>query len=83
MQFNPSCETRAFVAAFGTDDFGRTQQFEALFSLPDTALEDALGRSLDENEIDMVRKKIPGPVIVGVDECMRSCGILRRSQRHA
>ncbi|KAF4159175.1 hypothetical protein CNMCM6936_004603 [Aspergillus lentulus] len=83
MQFNPSCETRAFVAAFGTDDFGRTQQFEALFSLPDTALEDALGRSLDENEIDMVRKKIPGPVIVGVDECMRSCGIFRPSQRHA
>jgi hypothetical protein len=83
MQFNPSCETRAFVAAFGTDDFGRTQQFEALFSLPDAALEDALGRSLDENEIDMVRKKNPGPVIVGVDECMRSCGIFRRSQRHA
>ncbi|KAH3143956.1 hypothetical protein KXV34_007119 [Aspergillus fumigatus] len=82
MQFNPSCETRAFVAAFGTDDFGRTQQFKALFSLPDAALEDALGRSLEEYEIDMVRNKIPGPVIVGVDECMRGCGISRPSHRH-
>lgn len=83
MQFNPSCETRAFVAAFGTEDPGRTQQFEALFSLPDAALEDALGRSLEEYEIDTVRNKIPGPVIVGVDECMRSCGISRQSRRLA
>jgi hypothetical protein len=80
MQFNPSCETTAFVAAFGTDDFGRTQQFKSLFSLPDAALEDALGRSLDENEIDMVRNNIPGPVIVGIDECMRSCGMSQPSR---
>ncbi|GIJ81685.1 hypothetical protein Asppvi_000185 [Aspergillus pseudoviridinutans] len=82
MEFNPSCETIAFVAAFGTDDFGRTQQFESLFSLPDIVLEDALGRTLDEYEIDMVRKKIPGPVILGVDECMRSCGMSRPPRRH-
>jgi hypothetical protein len=80
MEFNPSCETRAFVAAFGTDDFGRTQQFEALFSLPDSALEDALGHSLNEDQIDMVRNSIPGPVIMGIDECMQTCGVSRVSR---
>jgi hypothetical protein len=81
MEFNPSCETRAFVAAFGTDDFGRTQQFEALFSLPDTVLEDALGRSLSQDEIDMVRNGIPPPVIMGIDECMQTCGVSQVSRR--
>ena len=76
MEFNPSCETRAFVAAFGTDDFGRTQQFEALFSVPDDVLEDSLGEALSSSQIDRVRSKLPKPVMKAIKQCRVKCGML-------
>lgn len=78
MEFNPSCETRAFVAAFGTDDFGRTQEFEALFSVPDDVLEDSLGDALSRSQIDKVRSKIPGPVMKTIHQCKVKCGMAPR-----
>ncbi|KAJ5808719.1 spherulin-1A [Penicillium riverlandense] len=78
MELNPSCETRAFVAAFGTDDFGRTQQFDALFSVPDDVLEDSLGGALSSSQIDKVRSKIPGPIMKSISQCRARCGISPR-----
>ncbi|KAJ5450628.1 spherulin-1A [Penicillium daleae] len=74
MQFNPSCETRAFVAAFGTDDFGRVQQFEALFSVPDDVLQDSLGETLSPAQIDNVRQHIPGLAMKSISQCRVKCG---------
>jgi hypothetical protein len=75
MQINPSCEIRAFVASFGTDDFGRTQQFETLFSIPDDVLQDSLGNTLSPSQIDNIRQKIPSPVMKSINQCRVVCGM--------
>jgi hypothetical protein len=80
MQFNPSCETRAFIAAFGTDDFGRTQQLRALFSIPDDVLQDSLGDTLSPSQIDNVRQKIPSPVMKSINQCRVECGMSPHSE---
>jgi hypothetical protein len=78
-QFNPDCEPATFVAAFASEDFGTGQIADETFALSDDVIAATFGQSIAGEDIDKVRQAIPKSIALGVDECLKKCGITKRS----
>lgn len=78
-QFNPDCEPATFVAAFASEDFGTGQIADETFALSDDVISATFGQSIAGEDIDKVRMAIPKSIALGVDDCLKKCGIAKRS----
>ncbi|KAH6895522.1 RmlC-like cupin domain-containing protein [Thelonectria olida] len=78
-QFNPDCEPATFVAAFAAEDFGTGQIADETFALSDDVIAATFGQSIAGEDIEKVRAAIPKSIALGVDECLKKCGITKRS----
>jgi hypothetical protein len=78
-QFNPDCTDAIFIAAFPSEDFGTGQIADETFALTDDVIAATFGQSIAGADIDKVRKAIPASIALGVDECLKKCGISKRS----
>ncbi|KFY47499.1 hypothetical protein V495_01937 [Pseudogymnoascus sp. VKM F-4514 (FW-929)] len=78
-QFNPSCEPATFVASFNSEDPGTGQIAEELFALSDDVVTAAFGQSVDGAQVDDFKGKIPASIAKGVEQCLITCKIAKRS----
>ncbi|KAF4974197.1 hypothetical protein FZEAL_8875 [Fusarium zealandicum] len=78
-QFNPDCEPATFVASFAAEDFGTGQIADETFALSDDVIAATFGQSIAGEDIDRVRQAIPMSIALGVDECLKKCGIEKRA----
>ncbi|KAH8736142.1 RmlC-like cupin domain-containing protein [Ilyonectria robusta] len=78
-QFNPDCHPATFVAAFASEDFGAGQVQDETFALSDDVIAATFGQSIAGEDIDLVRQAIPKSIALGVDECLKKCGITKRA----
>lgn len=77
-QLNPACEPATFVASLPTSDPGTTLESQ-FFSLDGQVVAAALGfpdAAVDGMNIEQFRSKIPAALFVGVQQCLRTCGML-------
>ncbi|OGE58348.1 hypothetical protein PENARI_c001G08227 [Penicillium arizonense] len=79
-QVNPDCGPANFTAALSSEDFGIGLVAEQVFSLSDDVIAATFGQSIAGEDIDKVRRAIPGEVVIKVEECLRKCG---KQKRHA
>ncbi|KAH6883859.1 RmlC-like cupin domain-containing protein [Thelonectria olida] len=77
-QFNPDCTDAVFVASFASEDFGTGQVLDQTFAFADDIVAAAFGHTVEGQDIDTVRKAIPISIALGVDGCLRRCGIEKR-----
>lgn len=78
-QFNPDCTDTVFIAAFPSEDFGTGQIADETFAFSNDILAATFGQSIDGAEIDRIRAAIPASIALGVEECLKRCGIPKRS----
>ncbi|KAM0431945.1 hypothetical protein ACHAPT_005200 [Fusarium lateritium] len=78
-QFNPDCEPATFVAAFAAEDFGTGQIADETFALSDDVIAATFGQTIAGEDIDRVRDAIPASIALGVEECLKKCGLQKRS----
>jgi hypothetical protein len=72
---NLACEPAIFVAAFGDSDPGVLQIAQGLFGLPTQVIGAVLGNDLSSDQITTLKAMIPANVAVGLDECVKRCGL--------
>lgn len=82
-EFNPDCEDAVFVAGFNNQDPGVEQVAQAFFSLNPAVVGSTLGGipSLNGKDIESFREHIPANVALGIDACLKRCGIKRNAKR--
>lgn len=82
-EFNPDCEDTVFVAGFNHQDPGVQTIAPNLFSLRPDVVSATLGgvQMLDGKDIESFREAIPQNIALGIDACLRKCGIKRNSRR--
>ncbi|TDZ26358.1 Spherulin-1A [Colletotrichum sidae] len=78
-QFNPDCEDAVFVASFASEDFGTGQIADETFAFSDDLIAATFGQSIAGEDIDKVRDAIPQSIALGVDACLKKCGIAKRA----
>ncbi|KAL8833365.1 MAG: hypothetical protein Q9176_008011 [Flavoplaca citrina] len=78
-EFNPNCDDAIFVAGFADEDPGVQQTAQAYFGLDQEVVEAATGNdfTFEGKDVDMFRKLIPANVALGVESCLKKCGITR------
>jgi hypothetical protein len=76
-QFNPTCDTTAFVAVLSDVDAGTNQVAQGFFGLNEDVVEATLGFTapIDGKFIDQLRGKIPLSLAKGVEQCLAKCKI--------
>ncbi|KAL3425592.1 Spherulin-1A 1 [Phlyctema vagabunda] len=77
-QFNPDCTPATFVAAFNSEDFGAGQIPDELFAMSNDVLQAAFGQAVAGEEVDKFRAAIPASIALGVEECLKTCGIAKK-----
>ncbi|KAE8446155.1 hypothetical protein EG329_012528 [Mollisiaceae sp. DMI_Dod_QoI] len=77
-QFNPDCTNATFVASFNSEDFGTGQVADELFSMTDDVVSAAFGLPQDGADVELFRKSIPTSIALGVETCLKQCGIAKR-----
>jgi len=75
---NQGCEPMIFVAAFNNEDPGVLQIAQRFFGLPPAVVGAAL--NIGVQEVVDIEAWIPDNVALGVDECLKRCGIKRTQQ---
>ncbi|RYP92296.1 hypothetical protein DL770_001609 [Monosporascus sp. CRB-9-2] len=82
-EFNPDCEDTVFVAGFNDPDPGVEQVAQAFFNLNPDVVSATLGgvTSLDGKDIESFREFIPANIALGIDACLKKCGIQRNVKR--
>lgn len=82
-EYNPDCDPAVFVAAFPSEDPGVEQVAQAFFSLrPDIASASLNGVTMLEGaDIENFRDYLPDNVVVGVESCLKKCGIPKKAKR--
>jgi hypothetical protein len=78
-QFNPDCTPATFVAAFNNEDFGAGQVADELFSFNKDIVSAAFGDFIEGENVDQFKAKIPVSIAKGVEQCLKTCGISKRS----
>jgi oxalate decarboxylase/phosphoglucose isomerase-like protein (cupin superfamily) len=78
-QFNPDCTDAVFVASFNAEDFGTGQVVDETFAFGNDIVAAAFGQSIDGADIDRVRAAIPASIAKGVEQCLKTCGIAKRT----
>ncbi|KAI1499682.1 RmlC-like cupin domain-containing protein [Biscogniauxia marginata] len=77
-QFNPSCDDAVFVAPFSSDDPGVETMAQAYLALGVDTVRAAAGNQIDGADVDRFRGLLSENVALGVEECLRTCGIEKR-----
>ncbi|KAF8186067.1 RmlC-like cupin domain-containing protein, partial [Mycena galopus ATCC 62051] len=74
-QQNPTCSRAMFVAAFSSEDPGRSDIVTNLWMLPSAVVNATLGfpTTIGGGNIDEWRDKIPANLALGVDTCLQAC----------
>jgi mannose-6-phosphate isomerase-like protein (cupin superfamily) len=77
MQFNPDCEEARFVASFTGEDPGVAQIAQEFFGFQKEVVNAAAGGpvAVDGKDVDVFRDEIPDNVVLGVESCLKKCGI--------
>ena len=88
LDYNPTCEPAAFVAAFNSNDPGVTFVAASFLSLEDQLVVASLGGDsvVSGADLETIRQHLPPPVAVGVAQCLKQCKIqpyAKRSMREA
>ncbi|KAJ6262095.1 Spherulin-1A [Drechslerella dactyloides] len=79
-EFNPDCGETIFVAGFNNEDFGTSQVADNFFRLPTDVVTAAVGGNIvvDGRDVDQFRSLIPKNVAIGVESCLKKCGLAKR-----
>ncbi|KAI2616991.1 RmlC-like cupin domain-containing protein [Hypomontagnella submonticulosa] len=77
-QFNPTCEDVTFIAPLSSEDFGANTMAQAYFALEDDTIRAAAGNHIDGADVDAFRGIISTNVALGVEQCLKTCGIAKR-----
>ncbi|KAF5002534.1 hypothetical protein FGRMN_299 [Fusarium graminum] len=82
-EFNPDCEDAVFVASFDSTDPGVSQVAQNFFSLRQDVVSATLGgiKTIDGKDIETFREMIPKNIALGIDSCLKKCGIKRNAKR--
>ncbi|KAF2718211.1 RmlC-like cupin [Polychaeton citri CBS 116435] len=79
-EFNPDCEDAVFVAGFASEDPGVEQIAQTLFELDPELVKADLGvQTLSGQDIETFAKHLPKNVALGVEQCLKKCGIQKNS----
>ncbi|OAQ74418.1 cupin [Purpureocillium lilacinum] len=79
-QFNPDCANTMFVASFASEDFGTEQVIDGSLAFSNDIVAATFGQIISGENIDFVRNSIPANIALGVEQCLRTCGIQKRSR---
>ncbi|KAJ6454379.1 RmlC-like cupin domain-containing protein [Mycena sanguinolenta] len=76
-QQNPTCSPAVFVAAFSSEDAGRSDIATSFWMLPSDVVDAALGfpHTIGGDNIDAWRAHLPVNLAAGVDSCLKACGL--------
>ncbi|KAF2195518.1 spherulin-1B precursor [Zopfia rhizophila CBS 207.26] len=76
-QVNPDCKPATFVATLNSGDPGTSQVAQNLFGLNKDVVNATLGfpASVAGKDIESFRKTIPANIALGIDACLKKCGI--------
>ncbi|PHH81761.1 hypothetical protein CDD82_7931 [Ophiocordyceps australis] len=82
-EFNPDCQDAIFVAAFNDADPGVQQIGQNFFGLRSDVVSATLGgvQTINGQDIESFRNMIPANVALGIDACLKRCGIKRNPKR--
>ena len=80
-EFNPLCTPSIFVAGFASEDPGVQQAAQSFFSLESDIVQAALGGDGTVNgmDIDAFKGLVPKNVALGVESCLKACGLQKRA----
>lgn len=83
LEYNPTCEPAAFVAAFNHNDPGLNFVAASLFSLEDQLVIESLGGDVVVSGADLasIRHALPQGLALSVESCVTKCGIKSQSKR--
>ncbi|KAL8733643.1 MAG: hypothetical protein Q9166_002053 [cf. Caloplaca sp. 2 TL-2023] len=76
-EFNPNCDDAIFVAGFASEDPGAQQVAQSYFGFDQDVVEAATGNdfTFEGKDVDTFRSLIPANVALGVESCLKKCGI--------
>ncbi|KAL8863480.1 MAG: hypothetical protein Q9178_000161 [Gyalolechia marmorata] len=76
-EFNPNCDDAIFVAGFANEDPGVQQVAQSYFGLGQDVVEAATGNgfTFEGKDVAEFRSLIPDNVALGVESCLKKCGI--------
>ncbi|KAL8854912.1 MAG: hypothetical protein Q9221_000419 [Calogaya cf. arnoldii] len=76
-EFNPNCDNAIFVAGFANEDPGVQQTAPTYFGFDQEIVEAATGNdfTFEGKELEAFRKFIPANVALGVERCLKKCGL--------
>jgi hypothetical protein len=78
-EFNPDCDDAIFVAGFASEDPGVEQVAQTLFSLRPEVVQADLGvETVNGEDIEEFRDRLPANVALGVESCLKKCGISKK-----
>jgi hypothetical protein len=78
-EFNPDCDDAVFVAGFASEDPGVEQLAQTLFSLDPELVKADLGvDTINGEDIEEFRDRLPANVALGVESCLKKCGISKK-----
>jgi hypothetical protein len=82
-EFNPDCEPAVFVAGFNNPDPGVEQIAQTFFGLRPDVVSSTLGGvyTINGEDIESFRDLIPANVALGVESCLKRCGIPKKTKR--
>jgi len=78
-QINTGCDPLLFVAALSDEDPGTTQIAQRFFGLPPDVIQATLG-DVGLQEVTNLTTGIPDNMAIGVDRCLKKCGLTRSEQ---
>ena len=78
-EFNPDCDDAVFVAGFASEDPGVQQVAQTLFSLDPELVKADLGLdTINGEDIEEFRDRLPANVALDVESCLKKCGISKK-----
>ncbi|KAI4259522.1 MAG: hypothetical protein LQ352_000709 [Teloschistes flavicans] len=76
-EFNPNCEPATFVAGFASEDPGVQQIAQTFFGFDPDIVQAAVGNdfTFEGKDVGLFRSLIPENVALGVESCLKKCGL--------
>ncbi|KAL9591026.1 MAG: hypothetical protein Q9179_007964 [Wetmoreana sp. 5 TL-2023] len=76
-EFNPNCDNAVFVAGFASEDPGVQQAAQTFFGFDEETVKAAVGNdfTFEGKDVQQFRSLIPANVALGVETCLKKCGI--------
>ena len=70
-----------FVAGFASEDPGTQQTAQTFFGLNEEVTKAAIGNgfNFEGKDVDTFRSLIPANIALGVEQCLKTCNIQKRS----